>query len=110
VELIWQEQMENLRTTLSSHHTPKAIITAIINGLQGWRNGVDHIFDTTTTAGMLGETQNKMGWKHFFEGRMHKAWREHQTHHQQATGTSCQILDIHGSLGTRDTKVFLGLQ
>jgi hypothetical protein len=66
----------------------KATINAIIDGLQGWQNGVDHIFNTTTTAGMLGELQNKMGWKHFFEGRMHKAWREHQTNHQQTTGTS----------------------
>jgi hypothetical protein len=88
VDVLWQEKMDELRALLSTQNTPKTIINAITNGLQGWRSGVDHVFNTTTTAGILGNMQNNMGWKHFFEGRMHTAWREHQTNHQRTTGTS----------------------
>jgi hypothetical protein len=66
------KKMEALRVSLSSQKTSQTVINVIIDGLQGWRHGVDHVFNITTTAGMLGDVQNKMGWEHFFEGRPHK--------------------------------------
>jgi hypothetical protein len=77
--------MEALRVSLSSQKTSQTVINVIIDGLQGWRHGVDHVFNITTTAGMLGDVQNKMGWEHFFEGRLHKAWREY---HSSQRGTT----------------------
>jgi hypothetical protein len=68
---LWEEKMDELRDTLRRANTPHMMINAIIEGLQGWHNGVDHTFNTTTTAGIAGDLQNRMGWKHFFEGRPH---------------------------------------
>jgi hypothetical protein len=83
---LWTEKIAELRISLSRQQTSKTIIKAIVDGLQGWRNGQDYIFNTTTTAGMLGDLQNQMGWKHFFEGRIHKAWREFHDRQQELTG------------------------
>jgi hypothetical protein len=88
VERLWTEKMEDLRVCLRGQQTSTQIIDAIVEGLQGWRKGQDHVFNTTTTAGMLGELQNQMGWKHFFEGRVHKAWREFHTRPQGSTSNS----------------------
>jgi hypothetical protein len=78
---LWEDSMVNLRAHLGGLQTPSSIINAILDGLQGWRNGVDHIFNGNTTAGQAGTLQNQMGWKHMFEGRPHKIWRQLQTTH-----------------------------
>jgi hypothetical protein len=85
VSQLWDGRMDELRDTLRRANTPHMLINAIIEGLQGWRNGVDHIFNTTTTAGIAGNLQNRMGWKHFFEGRPHKVWREYYAQLQHTT-------------------------
>jgi hypothetical protein len=82
VEQLWGDKMAELREVLNQACTPQKMINAIIDGLQGWRNSVDHIFNTTTNAGIAGELQNRMGGKHFFEGRPHKVWRNYFTQHQ----------------------------
>jgi hypothetical protein len=78
---LWEDNMVSLRAHLGGMQTPSATINEIIEGLQGWRIGVDHMFNCNTTAGQAGLLQNRMGWKHMFEGRPHKIWRQiHTTH------------------------------
>jgi hypothetical protein len=78
---LWENSMVNLRAHLGGLQTPSATINAIIEGLQGWRTGVDYRFNGNTKAGQAGILQNRMGWKHLFEGRPHKIWRQIQTTH-----------------------------
>jgi hypothetical protein len=77
----WEESMDNLRAHLGSMQTPATTINAIIEGLQGWRNRVDHVYNSNTMAGQAGILQNQMGWRHLFEGRPHKIWRQVQMIH-----------------------------
>jgi hypothetical protein len=78
---LWEDSMVNLRAHLGGLQTPSTTISAIIEGLQGWRTGVEHNFNCNTMAGQAGTLQNQMGWKHLFEGRPHKIWRQMQTTH-----------------------------
>jgi hypothetical protein len=66
--------------------TPRSVTNTIIEGLNGWREGIDTKFNARTSVGMLGTLQTEMGWKHFFEGRLHHRWREHMTTHYKNTG------------------------
>jgi hypothetical protein len=66
--------------------TPISITEAIIQGLQGWRDGTEIVFNIRTTAGQLGIAQSGLGWKHFFEGRVHKQWRQHMTRYYKEAG------------------------
>jgi hypothetical protein len=72
---IWEERMEELKRILGQMLTPTPIISAVVDGLTGWRNGVDVQYNSRTTAGHLGIEQTTLGWKHFFEGRLHYQWR-----------------------------------
>jgi hypothetical protein len=80
---LWDNKMAELRNVLNQSGTAQSMINAIIDGLQGWRNGVDHVYNSHTNVGFARDLQNRMGWKHFFEGRPHKAWRENYTLLQQ---------------------------
>jgi hypothetical protein len=78
---LWEESIQGLRQVLGRVQTPPAIISAIVDRLQGWRNGQDAVFNTRTAAGQAGDSQNELGWRHLFEGRPHKAWRRIQELH-----------------------------
>jgi hypothetical protein len=71
----WEQHMQELRRLLNQLLTPTTITNVIIEGLNGWRNGIDTIFNSRTPSGKMGITQSAVGWKHFFEGRMHKEWK-----------------------------------
>jgi hypothetical protein len=81
VNLMWETSMEELQRVLGQSLTPVSITTAIVDGLNGWRNGNEVRFNVRTTAGQLGLLQAELGWKHFFKGRLHHQWRKEMTKH-----------------------------
>jgi hypothetical protein len=78
--------MQQLQQVLGRFHTPQPTINAIIEGLDGWRVGRDTVFNSRTTAGKAGVEQSVAGWRHMFEGRPHKIWKEIQTRHYATAG------------------------
>jgi hypothetical protein len=72
---IWATQMRKLQIFLGQLQTNPSIITAILKGLDGWRNGIDQKFSSRFQAEAIAILQEEMGWKHFFEGRHHTQWR-----------------------------------
>jgi hypothetical protein len=83
---LWEESLQQLQRTLGRHHTPLTTIATIVQGLQGWRNGNDVVFNVRTTSGQAGIQQQELGWRQFFEGRPHKVWRQIQAQHCEQAG------------------------
>jgi hypothetical protein len=83
---LWADSMQQLQQVLGRFHTPQSTINAIIEGLDGWRVGRDTVFNSRTTAGKAGAAQSEAGWRHMFEGRPHKIWKEIQTTHYVNAG------------------------
>jgi hypothetical protein len=86
VNQLWDKSMEELRRVLGQLLTPRSVTNTIIEGLNGWQEGIDTKFNARTAAGMLGTLQAETGWKHFFEGRLHHRWREYMTPHYNNAG------------------------
>jgi hypothetical protein len=86
VNLMWEKSMEELQRVLGQSLTPVSITTAIVDGLNSWRNGNEVRFNVRLTAGQLGLLQAELGWKHFFEGRLHHQWRQEMTKHYSNIG------------------------
>jgi hypothetical protein len=71
----WEEAVDALSYYLRTQSTKPEISTAIIDGLNGWRNNSKVDYDTYDHEVLLAaETQDKSGWKHFFEGRPNFHW------------------------------------
>jgi hypothetical protein len=72
---LWNGQVEALRKLLRQLQTDPRITKVIIEGLNGWRQGVETRYNSRFSAEQAADLQTEMGWKHFFEGRLHKQWR-----------------------------------
>jgi hypothetical protein len=60
---LWEDSMKQLETVLGRVHTLQSIITAIIDGLTGWRVVCNAVFNTRTMAGKIGISQTELGWR-----------------------------------------------
>jgi hypothetical protein len=72
---LWNEQMGALKKLLRQLQTDPRITKVIIDGLNGWRQGEEKRYNSRFSAEQAADYQTEMGWKHFFEGRLHKQWR-----------------------------------
>jgi hypothetical protein len=72
---MWNFQLAALQRLLRQLQTDPRIIKVIIEGLKGWRNGEEKIYNSRFAAEKVADNQTALGWKHFFEGRHHKQWR-----------------------------------
>jgi hypothetical protein len=75
VQQMWEVAMEEVASWLRIQGTQPEISTAIINGLNAWRNNSNVQYDDydkeVSTAATL---QHQSGWKNFFEGRPNIHW------------------------------------
>jgi hypothetical protein len=80
---LWEKAIEDLKTWCRREGTMPAIIEAVVNGLNGWRNNTDisqdrYYLEDKDVASAF-HTQSQAGWKHFFEGRPSRQWAQIQT-------------------------------
>jgi hypothetical protein len=82
VQQMWEAAMEEVASWLRIQGTQPEISTAIINGLNAWRNKSNVQYDDydkeVSTAATL---QHQSGWKNFFEGRPNIHWSTLQAKH-----------------------------
>jgi hypothetical protein len=72
---LWNAQMGDLRKLLRHLQTDPSIAKVIIEGLNGWRKGEEKIYNSRFSGEQAADLQSGIGWKHFFEGRLHTQWR-----------------------------------
>jgi hypothetical protein len=66
------------RTNRCAATTDPRIVKTVIEGLNGWRRGEEKIYNNRFSAEQVADKQTELGWKHFFEGRLHNQWRKLQ--------------------------------
>jgi hypothetical protein len=101
---LWEKSMDKLQINMKKMGIPLETIEAILEGLQGWRNGQDTQFNIHTTAGMTGCLQTSLSWKHFFKGQTHTIWQKHQALHIIASQLLQNYWTWHGIYGNIVTE------
>jgi hypothetical protein len=72
---LWNDQIEALRNLLRCLQTDPRITKVILEGLNGWRQGQEHVYNSRFAVEQAADLQTEIGWKHFFGGRLHQQWR-----------------------------------
>jgi hypothetical protein len=72
---LWNAQLGALKKLLRQLQTDPKITKVIVEGLNGWRQGEEKRYNSRFAAEQVADCQTESGWKHFFEGRLHKEWR-----------------------------------
>jgi hypothetical protein len=79
---MWDMAMHDIADWLRIQGTQPEITTAIINGLNAWRNNSHIEYDEyDKEVSMAAKLQHQTGWKNFFEGWPNMHWVKLQSHY-----------------------------
>ena len=83
---VWQGSIERLQKHLASMDTAPDLVSALLGGLNAWRDNKDIIPQVYTDGIQLAlQHQNNIGWQQLLEGMMASTWTRLQAQHCENT-------------------------